>query len=42
LTLGFEVRFPDDKLFERYLKLIRGSLPPTAEFTEKNWRFDTI
>jgi hypothetical protein len=42
LTLGFEVRFPDDRLFEKYLDFLRVSLPPTAEFTEKKWDLDTI
>lgn len=42
LTLGFETRLPDDKLFDQYLVLLRMALPPTAEFTEKKWNLDTI
>ena len=42
LTLGFEARLPDDKLFNQYLDLLRSSLPQTAEFTEKKWNQDTI
>jgi hypothetical protein len=42
LTLGFEARLPDDKLFEQYLDLLKRSLPPTAEFTEKKWDSDLL
>jgi hypothetical protein len=42
LTLGFETRLPDDQLFDQYLDLLRRTLPPTAEFTEKKWDLDTI
>jgi hypothetical protein len=42
VTLGFEARLPDDELFEQYLELLRKSLPPTAEFTEKKWDLDLL
>jgi hypothetical protein len=42
LTLGFEARLPDDKLFEQYLNLLKSALPPTAEFTEKKWESDLL
>jgi hypothetical protein len=42
LSLGFEARLPDDKLFEQYLDLLRRSLPPTAEFAEKKWDQDLL
>lgn len=42
LTLGFEARLPDNELFEQYLDLLRRSLPPTAEFTEKKWDSDLL
>lgn len=42
ITLGFEARLPDDELFEKYLALLRTSLPPTAEFMEKKWDLDLL
>jgi hypothetical protein len=42
VTLGFEARLPDDELFEQYLSLLKASLPPTAEFTEKKWDLDLL
>ncbi|GAB7531932.1 hypothetical protein PS3A_43460 [Pseudomonas sp. 3A(2025)] len=37
VTLGFEVRFPDNALFEQYLAFLRTVLRPTVEYTEKVW-----
>ena len=42
LTLGFEARLPDDKLFEQYLDFLSKSLPSTAKFTEMEWKHDLI
>lgn len=42
LSLGFEARLPDNELFEQYLDLLKRSLPPTAEFTEKKWDSDLL
>ncbi|RRV05313.1 permease [Pseudomonas sp. v388] len=42
ITLGFEARLPDDELFEKYLAILRTSLPPTAEFMEKKWDLDLL
>ncbi|MBX8486497.1 permease [Pseudomonas cichorii] len=38
-TLGFEARFPTKVLFEQYLQFLHSALPPTAEFTEKDWEW---
>ncbi|MCV4339694.1 permease [Pseudomonas capsici] len=38
-TLGFEARFPNKELFEQYLQFLHAVLPPTAEFTEKDWEW---
>ncbi|GAB7531931.1 hypothetical protein PS3A_43450 [Pseudomonas sp. 3A(2025)] len=37
VTLGFEVRFPDNALLEQYLAFLRTVLRPTVEYTEKVW-----
>ena len=37
VTLGFEVRFPDNDLFEQYLAFLRTVLKPTVTYTEKVW-----
>ncbi len=39
ITLGFEARFPNKELFEQYLQFLHAVLPPTAEFTEKDWEW---
>ncbi|MEN1831314.1 permease [Pseudomonas lijiangensis] len=39
ITLGFEARFPNKELFEQYLQFLHSALPPTAEFTEKDWEW---
>jgi hypothetical protein len=41
-TLGFEVRLPDDMLFEQYLAFLHSVLPSTAQFTEKKWDMSLI
>ncbi|WP_434677002.1 hypothetical protein J3P77_12725 [Pseudomonas sp. R1-18] len=42
LSLGFEARPPDDKLFEQYLDLLKRSPPPTAEYIERKWDSDLL
>jgi hypothetical protein len=37
LSNGFEVRFPDHELLERFLCFLRQTLPSTAEFLERHW-----
>ncbi|WP_024959756.1 hypothetical protein [Pseudomonas syringae] len=39
VTLGFEARFQHEVLFNKYLAFLRGALPPTAEFTERAWKW---
>ncbi|KPW41358.1 Permease of the major facilitator superfamily [Pseudomonas amygdali] len=39
VTLGFEARFQHELLFNKYLAFLHTVLPPTAEFTEKAWRW---
>ena len=39
VTLGFEARFQHEVLFNKYLAFLRSALPPTAEFTEKTWKW---
>ncbi len=39
ITLGFEARFQNEVLFNKYLNFLHTVLPPTAEFTEKAWRW---
>ncbi|SDP86768.1 hypothetical protein SAMN05216596_1131 [Pseudomonas congelans] len=39
VTLGFEARFQHEVLFNKYLAFLRSALPPTAEFTEKAWKW---
>ncbi|MBX8577904.1 permease [Pseudomonas cichorii] len=39
ITLGFEFRFPNKELFEQFLQFLHSALPPTAEFTEKDWEW---
>ncbi|RMO04213.1 hypothetical protein ALQ47_02253 [Pseudomonas cichorii] len=39
ITLGFEARFPNKDLLEQYLQFLHAVLPPTAEFTEKDWEW---
>ncbi len=39
VTLGFETRFQHEVLFNKYLAFLRSALPPTAEFTEKAWKW---
>ncbi|MBI6797444.1 permease [Pseudomonas syringae] len=39
ITLGFEARFQHEVLFNKYLAFLRGALPPTAEFTERAWKW---
>lgn len=37
---GFDVRFPDDDLFEQYLAFLPTVLRPTVKYTEKVWPGD--
>ncbi|MBI6752257.1 permease [Pseudomonas syringae] len=39
ITLGFEARFQQEVLFNKYLNFLHTVLPPTAEFTEKAWKW---
>ncbi|SDX29177.1 hypothetical protein SAMN05444064_1175 [Pseudomonas syringae] len=39
ITLGFEARFQHEVLFNKYLNFLHTVLPPTAEFTEKPWKW---
>ncbi|EPM62234.1 hypothetical protein A264_04102 [Pseudomonas syringae pv. actinidiae ICMP 19071] len=39
VTLGFEARFKHEVLFNKYLNFLHTVLPPTAEFTEKAWKW---
>ncbi|WP_122384362.1 permease, partial [Pseudomonas amygdali] len=39
VTLGFEARFQHELLFNKYLAFLHTVLPPTAEFTEKAWKW---
>ncbi len=39
VTLGFEARFQHEVLFNKYLNFLHTVLPPTAEFTEKAWKW---
>lgn len=39
LTLGFEARFPNEELLEKYLKILHSVLPTTAEFSERRWEW---
>ncbi|MBK5375820.1 permease [Pseudomonas sp. TH43] len=36
-TVGFEARFPDKQLLEKYLKTLKTLLPETAIYTQKKW-----
>ncbi|MBI6798273.1 permease [Pseudomonas syringae] len=39
VTLGFEARFQQEVLFNKYLNFLHTVLPSTAEFTEKAWKW---
>ncbi|MFA1026495.1 MULTISPECIES: permease [Pseudomonas syringae group] len=39
VTLGFEARFQNEVLFNKYLHFLHSVLPSTAEFTEKTWKW---
>ncbi|KPX44154.1 Uncharacterized protein ALO68_00237 [Pseudomonas syringae pv. helianthi] len=39
VTLGFEARFQNEVLFNKYLHFLHSVLPSTAEFTEKSWKW---
>ncbi len=39
VTLGFEARFPNKELFEKYLAFLRTALPSSATFTETVWKW---